>query len=114
MLAAFSPSPAYPQESEDITADQASQKKSDIDIMRDIRKAIVADETLSMTGKNIKVIAIDGRVTLRGAINAEEERSIIVGKAADVVGQDNVIDRLSLKSKNGKMMKSGGAGNANQ
>ncbi len=113
MLLAFSVAPAFPQDTE-VTADQASQKRSDVEIMRNIRQSIVADDMLSMTGKNVKVIAIDGEVTLRGQVNSEEERANIIAKAAATVGEDNVIDKLTLKGANPTIKPSGKAGNANQ
>lgn len=113
MLITLSSAPAFPQDTE-VTADQASQRRSDIEIMRDIRQSIVADDALSMTGKNVKVIAIDGRVTLRGAVNSEQERQNILDKAAEAVGSDNVIDKLSLESGKAPMKSSGKAGNANK
>ncbi len=81
-----------------ITADQASQKKSDIELMQNIRKAIMEDASLSTTAKNVKIIAVDGRVTLKGPVNSDEERQSIHTKASDIAGMDNVVDRLSIKS----------------
>ena len=45
------------------TADQAKNTLSDRDIMQNIRKAVVADKSLSTYGHNVKIISTHGKVT---------------------------------------------------
>ena len=49
------------------TADKSSNVASDRDITQKIRKAVIADKSLSPYGHNCKIIAQNGMVTLKGA-----------------------------------------------
>jgi hyperosmotically inducible periplasmic protein len=80
------------------TADQQSASKSDRDITRDIRQAIVADKSLSTYAHNVKIITQNGAVTLKGPVNSDEEKQTVASKAAEVVGgPDKVTNQLTVK-----------------
>jgi osmotically-inducible protein OsmY len=79
------------------TADQAKDNLSDRELMQQIRKAIMADKSLSTYGKNVKVIAQHGKVTLKGPVHTEAERKNIEEKAAQVAGAANVTNQLDVK-----------------
>ena len=79
------------------TADQAKETTSDRDTMQKIRKAIVADKSLSTYGHNVKVISEHGKVTLKGPVHTEEERRNIEAKATEVAGPGNVVNQISVK-----------------
>ena len=79
------------------TADQAKENVTDRDLMQRIRKAIMADKTLSTYGKNVKVIAQHGKVTLKGPVHTEDERKNIEAKAVEVAGASNVTNQLTVK-----------------
>lgn len=81
------------------TADQQKETKSDREIAQQVRQAIVKDKSLSTYGHNVKVIAQNGSVTLKGPVKSDEEKAAIETKAAAIVGKDNVNDRLEVKSK---------------
>ena len=70
------------------------QGPSDVDrkITRDIRQAVMNDKTLSFTAKNVKIITVDGRVTLRGPVKTEAERSAIEAAARKVVGNGALVE----------------------
>ena len=82
------------------TADQAKETTSDRDIMQKIRKAIIADKSLSIYGHNVKVISEHGKVTLKGPVHTAEERSNIEAKATKVAGSGNVANEISVKGDN--------------
>jgi hyperosmotically inducible protein len=63
---------------------------SDRAITQKIRKAIHHDKDLSIYAHNIKIITQDGKVTLRGPVRSEDEKSSLQAKAVAVAGQDNV------------------------
>ena len=88
-------SPALAQK-EDKTADQASNKKTDVKLTADIRKSIVADKSLSTAAHNVKIITQNGSVTLKGQVNSEAERDTIVKKAGEVAGADKIVDNLTI------------------
>ena len=54
-----------------MTAGEQSESKSDLKLTRRIRKALMADKSLSMTAKNVKVISSGGNVILRGPVKTE-------------------------------------------
>jgi hyperosmotically inducible periplasmic protein len=78
------------------TADQQKMNPSDRAITQKIRKAIHEDSSLSTYAHNIKVIAQDGKVTLRGPVRSEEEKSNLEAKAVGVAGQENVTNQLEV------------------
>jgi hyperosmotically inducible periplasmic protein len=79
------------------TADQAGNNASDLHIMQNIRKAVMADDSLSTYGQNVKIIAENGKVTLKGPVHSEAERKNIKSKAIEIAGKNNVTDELSIK-----------------
>jgi osmotically-inducible protein OsmY len=80
------------------TADQQSDRNSDLMITKKIRESLVADKSLSMCGHNVKIITRNGAVTLKGPVHSEEEKQSIASKAEEVVGSaDKVDDRLTVK-----------------
>ncbi len=80
------------------TADNQKNNKTDIKTTADIRKAIVGDKSLSTTAHNVKVITVNGAVTLRGRVKSDDERKAIISKAEDVAGHGNVTDELKLSA----------------
>ncbi|HYQ46950.1 MAG TPA: BON domain-containing protein [Polyangiaceae bacterium] len=71
--------------------DQGSSA-SDRAITQQIRKDLMNDKTLSFTAKNVKVITIDGKVTLRGPVKSEAERSAIEAAARRATGDGGRVD----------------------
>ena len=81
-----------------LTADKQSNSKSDAEITRQIRRAIVKDDSLSTNAHNVKIITKDGMVTLKGPVHSEDEKSAIASKAAEVAGSpDKVTNQLTVK-----------------
>ncbi len=78
------------------TADQQKMNAADRTTTQKIRKAIHDDKSLSTYAHNIKVITQDGKVTLRGPVRTEEEKSNLQSKAVSVAGQDNVTNELEI------------------
>jgi hyperosmotically inducible protein len=87
------------RQSSEVTADQQKNNRSDIELTRQIRKSLVADKSLSTYAHNVKVIAQDGRVTLKGPVATADEKTIVEGKAAEVAGKQNVISEISVTAK---------------
>ncbi len=65
--------------------------------MRNIRKALMEDKSLSTYAHNVKIIAQNGKVTLKGPVRSEEEKSSVEQKAAQVAGAGNVNSELTVK-----------------
>ena len=73
--------------------DQGSSE-SDRKITQQIRQDLMKDKSLSFTAKNVKIITIDGKVTLRGPVKSDAERSAIEAAARRVTG--NVDSQLEI------------------
>jgi osmotically-inducible protein OsmY len=81
-----------------ITAGQQSNAKADVELTQRIRRAVMQDESLSMTARNVKIISANGSVTLRGPVNSEQERTAIGKKAQAIAGPDKVDNQLEVKN----------------
>jgi hyperosmotically inducible periplasmic protein len=81
---------------ENLTPLDQSHAEADFGITRSIRKALVDDETLGTNAQNVKVITVDGMVTLRGPVTNAEEQARIVVIAKQAAGQDRVQDELEV------------------
>ena len=78
------------------TATDQSNDPADIKISADIRKKVVDDGSLSMMAKNVKIITINGLVTLRGPVKTMEEKRTIDAKAQQIAGADKVDSQLEI------------------
>jgi osmotically-inducible protein OsmY len=76
--------------------DQGSSK-SDMETTKQIRKEIIADKNMSLYARNVKIITVDGRVTLRGPVNTVEEKHLIGEIAARIARTENVDNQLEVK-----------------
>ncbi len=81
------------------TADRQPNSASDRDITQRIRQAIIKDKSLSTYAHNVKVITLNGQVTLKGPVRSDDEKRAIETKAAAIAGQDKVTDELDIKPK---------------
>jgi osmotically-inducible protein OsmY len=81
-----------------VTADKQKEATSDRELAQKVRKAIVADKSLSTYAHNVKVVVQDGKVTLRGPVRSDEERHAVESKATEIAGTGNVTNDLSVKS----------------
>lgn len=78
------------------TAGQQKMNPADRDTTKKIRSSIFQDKSLSTYAHNIKIITRDGKVTLKGAVRSEDEKSNIEAKAKAVAGDANVDDQLEI------------------
>lgn len=85
-----------------ITADQGKNNQSDRAIMQKIRQAVMADKSLSTYAHNVKIIAQNGKVTLKGPVHSEAEKQSIEQKATDVAGAGNVTNEIVVKTPKSK------------
>ena len=69
-------SPAPPQ--------QATSSKADLETLRNIRKAITSDKSLSTYAHNVKISVRNGDVTLRGPVRSDAEKARV-----EVLAQQN-------------------------
>jgi len=79
-----------------LTPMDQSNKPEDIDVSKRIRSALVKDDSLSTEAKNIKIITVDGAVTLRGPVKTDQEKAAIVATATQLAGNSPVHDELEV------------------
>ena len=80
------------------TAQNQSNEKADRELAAAVRKAIVRDKSLSTNAHNVKVIAKDGTVTLRGPVRSDDEKTKVSQLTRQVEGVSNVDDQLLVKN----------------
>ncbi|MDZ4401758.1 PRC-barrel domain-containing protein [Prosthecobacter sp.] len=77
--------------------DQGSSK-ADTSITAQIRRDVTALNNISVNAQNVKIITLNGRVTLRGPVNTADERQLIGSIAERIVRAKNVDNQLEVKS----------------
>ncbi len=83
---------------ENKTSFDRGNNKADTDTTAAIRRAIVGDDTLGMTAKNIKIITENGVVTLRGPVKSDSEKARIAELAQRAAGHSKVDNQLEVKT----------------
>jgi len=81
------------------TADQQKENQPDRELARQIRRSIVQDKSLSSYAHNVKIIAQNGVVTLKGPVRSDEEKTAVEAKASEIAGADKVTSQLEVKPK---------------
>jgi hyperosmotically inducible protein len=80
------------------TADRQKMNPEDRALTRKIRRAIMADKSLSSYGHNVKIVSQNGTVTLKGPVHSDDEVKSIMAKATDAAGSpDKVVNQMSVK-----------------
>jgi hyperosmotically inducible periplasmic protein len=82
------------------TADAQSNKAADLDLTKRIRQSVMADKALSTNAHNVKIVTVNGNVTLNGVVRSEDEKSSIEKMAADIAGQSKVTNDLKIAPSN--------------
>ena len=80
------------------TSGDQSESPEDIKITAAIRRAVVADDSLTMTATNVKIITANGVVTLRGPVKTTEEKTKIGQLAKANAGKAKIENQLEVKS----------------
>jgi len=80
----------------ELTADQQGETKEDREITQKIRQAVVDDKALSTYAHNVKIITVDGMVTLKGPVRSEKEKRVIEEKAAQIAGNGKIKSEMDI------------------
>ena len=75
--------------------DQGSSE-TDRKLTQRIRQTIASDDSLSFTAKNVKIITVNGRVTLRGPVRTDAERRAVGSAAKRIAGDAQVENYLEI------------------
>jgi hyperosmotically inducible protein len=71
---------------------------AEIGITASIRRGVMRDSTLSFKAKNVKIITVGTKVTLRGVVASDAERSSIEALARQTAGVTDVDNQLDVKN----------------
>jgi hyperosmotically inducible protein len=77
-------------------ADQ-SEAEPDLQITSRVRQQLIGDDQLTFTAKNVKIITINGYVTLRGPVKHQFEKDMIQRKAERIAGDGKVKNLLEVE-----------------
>lgn len=81
---------------ETVTAGAQTNNATDLDLTKRIRQNVMADKSLSTYAHNIKIVTVNGSVTLNGVVRSEDEKGAIEMKAANIAGKDRVTSDLKI------------------
>jgi hyperosmotically inducible protein len=78
------------------TAEQQRENPNDRQLTAQIRRALVKDKSLSTSAHNVKIIAQNGTVTLKGPVRSDEEKQAIEAKATEIAGAGKVNSEIQV------------------
>lgn len=79
-----------------LTPGDQGGSEADRTVTQRIRQGVVDSDSLSINGKNVKIITVDGVVTLRGPVKSDQEKSQIAAIAQRVDGVKRVDNQLEI------------------
>lgn len=78
------------------TADSAPMEGSDLELTAQVRRALMADDSLSINATNAKILVNRGQVTLRGPVDSADEKRRVQGIVAGLVGAARIDNQLEV------------------
>jgi hypothetical protein len=79
-----------------MTPGDQSGSEADMALTQKIRKQVVADDSLSLLAHNVKIISVNGVVTLRGPVKNQAEKQQIAATAERFAGAGKVRNDLEI------------------
>lgn len=80
-----------------LTPSAPASVDADVSITRRIQKAVKEDDRLSLKARNIKIITVSGRVTLRGPVTSDAEKEAVFKIAQAMVPNGSVDNQIEVK-----------------
>ncbi len=87
------------QKETELTAQDQGGSARDIELTRKIRQQVVGEKALSTDAKNIKIISVNGAVTLKGPVKDLNEKNAIEKIAVATAGKSNVVNKIEVENK---------------
>lgn len=78
------------------TAGDQGNSPQDIEVTRNIRRALTSNEALSTYAHNVKIITKDGAVHLKGPVRTSDEKSLIEETARRMAGASQVTSEITV------------------
>ncbi|WP_437909042.1 BON domain-containing protein [Sorangium sp. So ce327] len=79
-----------------LTPGDQGENEADRTITQKIRQAVIANDALSMSAKNVKIITTGQVVTLRGPVKSDKEKADIAAIALGIPGVQRVDNQLEV------------------
>jgi hyperosmotically inducible periplasmic protein len=80
----------------EVTADVQKENETDRRLVQRIRKSLMAKKDLSTYAHNVKIVALNGQVTLNGVVRSDDEKRKVASLAEEVAGKQNVVNDLKV------------------
>jgi osmotically-inducible protein OsmY len=77
----------------------AQTSTADREVVQRIRQALVSDDSLSTSAKNVTIDSKQNQVTLRGSVASEQERATVAARARQAAGDRTVENELVVASR---------------
>lgn len=87
---------AKPGQMGSISERQQWLSQRDNELTRRIRREIMKDSDLPSDAQNIKIITMNGEVTLKGAVRSVKDENRLLEKARFVAGESKVHDQIEI------------------
>jgi hyperosmotically inducible periplasmic protein len=84
------------RDTNNVTPLDQGNSQADINTTSQIRREVMADNNMSTNAKNVKIITMNGHVTLRGPVNSADEKTRIAEIANRIAQSGNVDNQLEV------------------
>lgn len=82
-----------------LTPQKQTNRAGDRQVLAAVRRAVVHDKSLSTSAHNVKIVARDGVVTLRGPVRSADEKGKVEKLAQQVAGVTSIDNQLDIKTR---------------
>lgn len=82
-----------------LTPGDQGGSEADRSVTQHVRQGVMDRDSLSTNAKNVKIITVDGVVTLRGPVESDKEKADIATIARGVSGVKSVNNQLEVAAK---------------
>ncbi|MBW4037290.1 MAG: BON domain-containing protein [Acidobacteria bacterium] len=80
-----------------LTADNQPNSTNDLKTTAAVRKAIIADKSLTMDAYNVKIITRHGTVTLKGPVKSDRQKQQVDNDATQAAPSYKIVDQMTVK-----------------
>lgn len=84
---------------QEMNSQDQGNSKADIRLTQKIRQEVVKVDFFSTDAKNVKIISLHGKVTLKGPVKSAEEKEKIEQIAMKIASKANVASELTVETK---------------
>ena len=85
------------QNESELTAQDQGNSSTDVALTQNIRQQVVSDKAFSSAAKNIKIISVNGVVTLKGPVKTASEKRQIEKIAKHAAGRSQVVSEIDVE-----------------